>query len=141
MAFVGMYIVLVEHVSGNVYKASIRKPEHKDRTPWRAGGTNIVAAGQADDETKAILNAAKQLAGEDTTPWYEDDPGTKTLACKLCGETIIQTDEGFQNLQGQPVEVGEMHGALKPLFGTTDLQTNGGLVHASCGIEAGWEVS
>lgn len=50
--------------------------------------------------------------------------------CSLCGEGISRTDD-----------MGEMHGAPRPYQGVHDVEVDSGLVHAQCGLDAGWEVS
>lgn len=102
----------------------------------------VLAAGNhVDDPAQAILLAAKQLAGEDTTPWHT--PGQPQKNCVLCGETMYQDryDVWCDARTGNPVEIAEMHGALKPMYGTADIQVSDGFCHAQCGINAGWEVS
>lgn len=127
------YVIDIEFCHGDsaaYYQAHIRKAGiHK----------SILASGIGSDVTQAILQAAKQLAGEDTTPWHT--PTEEQKNCVLCGVTIFNKDERWVNPNGRVVEVAEMHGDLKPMYGTSDIQVNGGFVHAQCGITAGWSVS
>jgi hypothetical protein len=106
------------------------------------GAGGVLATGtHENDPAQAILLAAKQLAGEGTMPWHT--PGQPQKNCVLCGETMYQDryEVWCDARTGNPVEVAEMHGALKPMYGTTDIQVSDGFCHAQCGINAGWEVS
>jgi len=64
------------------------------------------------DYPPGVIGNEPQIAG----PPYDDD------ACALCGEGFTDRDEKA-----------EMNDPDDPL--------NGGLVHAECGIDAGWEIS
>ena len=49
--------------------------------------------------------------------------GTMDRECAICGESLAPNDD-----------LGEMHDPENP-------EERGGIVHAECGISAGWEVS
>jgi hypothetical protein len=70
----------------------------------------------SDEERRDAL-----LAQEWAPEKWEALPEVDEFACTICGEHIVESQRAEMN---DPED-----------------QLNGGLVHAQCGIEAGWEVS